>query len=720
MSTQTNAGKIICSFLPGNCVRGGVGVITLVVAFCGAGPGCFGEGGNPTEADITRAMATLLVRSQFLQQPLDDQLSGEFLDLYLDTLDGAHLSFLQSDLDEFARFRPGLAERTILDGDTQPAHFIYARYLKRLAQEEDFAAKLLHDAKFDFTGHDAWQADRRDAPRPRELEAAQTLWREEVREDYLQGKLAGDRPTAIVATLARHYHGRLKAMEQLGADEVLGIYLDALAHVYDPHSDYFGRLDAENFNIEMNLSLTGIGGTLHTSGGHCFITDLTPGGPAARSGLVKPGDRIVAVAQEGGEPVAVTGMPACRVVELIRGPKGSTVRLTIIPAGAGKSAPKTVSLVRDEVKLSEAQARAVLIDLPQSNGQALRIGVVDLPLFYGKGDTGAGGAADDTARLLKRLKQAGMRGLILDLRRNGGGSLDEAIRLTGLFIPSGPVVQTLGQEDELEVDISPQPDALYGGPLVVLTSRLSASASEIVAGALQDYGRALIVGDSSTFGKGTVQTVVPLKAFLHERGLGAVNLTIGKFYRPSGDSTQLKGVVPDIVLPSETDLPDIGESRLPNALPWSILPAASYTNFDLVRPVLAGLRAKSSARVTADPGFRLVREELEMIERDEKAQTLSLNEAERRKEKTQADRIRAQMEKVLPTNAARTPPATYTTLAEGDAAPPPGAASSPIKLNAGGDIELREAENILADYIHALPAPAAMLARSPVKQADNK
>ncbi|MGP8202173.1 MAG: carboxy terminal-processing peptidase [Limisphaerales bacterium] len=719
MNTRTGAGKIVPSCLPGNCVRAVVSLLTLL-AFCGTGPACLAEEGNPTEADITRATATLLARSQFLQQPLDERLSGEFLDRYLDTLDGAHLLFLQSDLDEFARFRPGLAERTILDGDTQPAHFIYTRYLKRLAQEAEFAANLLHEMKFDFTGHDAWQADRHDAPRPRDLEAAQALWREDVREDYLQEKLAGDPPATIVSTLARHYQGRLQAMERLGADEVLGIYLDALAHVYDPHSDYFGHLDAENFNIEMNLSLTGIGGTLQTSGGLCVITDLVPGGPAARSGLVKPGDRIVAVAQEGGEPVDVAGMPSGRVVELVRGPKGSTVRLTIIPAGAGKSAQTTVSLVRDEVKLSEAEARAALIDLLQPNGQPLRIGVLQLPLFYGKGDKGTG-AADDTARLLKQLKQAGMHGLILDLRRNGGGSLDEAIRLTGLFIPSGPVVQTLGLEDDIEVDISPQPDALYAGPLVVLTSRLSASASEIVAGALQDYGRALIVGDSCTFGKGTMQTVVPLKALFHQRGLGAVNVTIGKFYRPSGASTQLKGVVPDIVLPSETDLPDIGESRLPNALPWNILPPVSYTNFDLVRPVVAALREKSSARVATDPGFRLVREELGIMKRDEEAQSISLNEAERREEKTQADQVRAEMKQVLLADAACTPPACYLiTPGKVDSAMPPAAAASPAALNAGGDIELREAENILADYIHALPASAAMLACSPVGQASNK
>ena len=688
-----------------------IGALTLVLAFCGAGSARAAESGEPTEANITRATASLLERLQFSWRPPDERLSSEFLHRYLETLDGAHLLFLQSDLDDFSSFRPNLALR-MAAGETRPAHIIYARYLERLAQQVNFATNLLHAAKFDFTGHDSWQPDRLKSSPPCDLAAAQALWLEEVREDYLREELASTPGAEIAPTLARGYERRLQTMRRLDRDELLGIYLDALAHAYDPHSDYFGREEAENFNIEMNLSLVGIGGTLLTKHGYCVIGAITPGGPAARSGLIKPGDRIVAVAQDGSELVDIMDMAPSQVVGLIRGPKGSTVRLTIIPAGPGDYTRKTVSIVRDDIKLADEHAKAAIVDLPQAGGQALRAGVIDLHSFYGKGDGKAGGASADTSLLIKKLKQEGVLGLILDLRRNGGGSLDEAISLTGLFIPSGPVVQTRGPEDEVEIDTSPETSALYDGPLVVLTSRLSASASEIVAGALQDYGRALIVGDSSTFGKGTVQTLVPLTQFFHQRGLGAVMVTVGKYYRPSGASTQLKGVMPDIVLPSETDLPDIGESKLPNALPWDVLPPATYTKFDLLRPVLAELREKSHARVTADPGFRLVGEEMAMVDKQEEAKSLSLNETMRRHEKAQADEIEGEMRKVLLVKTAHTPPTYDITLAKVDSPglPPvrkparPETDPEPAGSGPDEDIQLRETENILADYIHALVA----------------
>jgi carboxyl-terminal processing protease len=682
-----------------------------MLAFCGAGSARAAGSGEPTEANITRATASLLERLQFSWRPPDERLSSEFLHRYLEALDGAHLLFLQSDLDDFSSFGPNLALK-IAAGETRPAHIIYARYLERLAQHVNFATNLLHTWKFDFTGHDSWQPDRLNTPSPRDLAEAKALWLEEVREDYLREELARTPVAEIAPTLARSNERRLQTMQRLDGDEILGIYLDALAHAYDPHSDYFGREEAENFNIEMNLSLGGIGGTLLTKDGYCVIGAITPGGPAARSGLIKPGDRIVAVAQDGSELVDTMNMTPSQVVGLIRGPKGSIVRLTIIPAGLDESTRKTVSVVRDEIKLADEHAKAAFIDLPQTGGPALRVGVIELPSFYGKGDEKACGASADTSLLIKKLKQEGVLGLILDLRRNGGGSLDEAISLTGLFIPSGPVVQTRGPEYEVEIDTSPETSALYDGPLVVLTSRLSASASEIVAGALQDYERALIVGDSSTFGKGTVQTIVPLTQFFHHPGLGAVMVTIGKYYRPSGASTQLKGVVPDIVLPSETDRADIGESKLPNALPWDVLPPATYAKFNLLRQVLAELREKSHARVSADPGFRLLGEELAMLDKREGAKSLSLNQAARQHEKAQANEIEAEMNKVLLAEADRTPATYEITLAKVDSAglPPArqsarlGADAERAEDNPNEDIELRETENILADYIHALVA----------------
>ncbi len=688
-----------------------IGALALIVVFCAARPAHLAAG-NASEADIARATATLLEHSQFSQRRPDAALSSRFLDLYLDTLDASHLLFTQGDREEFAPFRATLAQMTLRDGDTRPAHLIYARYLRRLAQQVNFATNYLHTAKFDFNGHDSWQTARHEEPAPKGLAAAKALWREEIREEYLREELAGTPKGDTASSLARRYERLLQTMRRLNPDEVLSLYLDALARVYDPHSDYFGREEAEDFDIEMNLSLVGIGATLESKDGYCVISDLVPGGPAARSRLLKPGDSIVTVAQAKGKAVDVVDMPLPQLVELIRGPKGSTVRLTIIPAGSPVSARKTISLVRDEIKLADQHAKASMMDMPQPAGPPLRIGVIDLPSFYGKGDQKVGGATADTARLIKKLQQEGMHGLILDLRHNGGGSLEEAIQLTGLFIPPGPVVQTLGPEGDVDIGTSPEAAPLYTGPLIVLTSRMSASASEIVAGALQDYGRALIVGDTSTFGKGTVQTIVPLSKIFHEQGLGEVKITIRKFYRPSGASTQLKGVAADIVLPSETDLRDISESKLPDALPWDILPSTAFTNLNMVRPVLEILRDKSRARVAADPAFRLVREELALENKNDKTHLLSLNETVRREQKKQFDQVEEEMKKVLQAESATNPPVHNVGLAAADSARLPSlervapAAVKGDKTNK--DIGLREAENILIDYIHALPARPAV------------
>ncbi len=418
----------------------------------------------------------------------------------------------------------------------------------------------LRAAKFDFTAHDVYTYDREHASRPANLTEAHALWQQQLRADYLEEKLGdkpGDKPgkraAEIAKTLAHRYAQQLRTMKGLKSDEVLGVYLDALAHVYDPHSDYMGHEETESFAIAMNLSLFGIGATLETSDGYCTIRGLVPGGPAARSGQLKPGDRIVAVAQAGKEPVYIKDMPLTRTVELIRGAKGSIVTLTIAPAGAADgAATRTVSIVRDQVKLADQEAKASIVDMPTATGGTLRLGVIDLPSFYAAMD-GAGAAPPrsataDVARLLHKLEREHVQGVMLDLRHNGGGSLAEAISLTGLFIRTGPVVQTRDRAGHVEVGADTDPAVAYDGPLVLLTSRFSASATEILAGALQDYGRAVVVGDTSTFGKGTVQNIMPLAPIMdrfrlaHAYDPGVLKVTISKFYRPSGASTQLRGV----------------------------------------------------------------------------------------------------------------------------------------------------------------------------------
>ncbi len=410
----------------------------------------------------------------------------------------------------------------------------------------------------------------------------------------------------VLKTVTNHYVQMLKNYKELDSDRVFEIYMNSLAHAYDPHSDYFGHLQAENFAIQMKLSLFGIGALLGSEDGYCKISELKDG-PAMRSGKIKQNDRIVEVAQSNAEPVNVVGMPLDKVVQLIRGPKGSKVTLTLIPAeAADSSARRIVSLVRDEIKLEDAAAKARLYDVTSSSGQPMKLGLIDLPSFYADMNASGDGAGSktttaDVARLIQRLKKERVDGIVLDLRRNGGGYLEEAIKLTGLFINKGAVVQTKDFNGETMTDSDPDPSVLYDGPLIVLTSRFSASASEILAGALQDYGRAIIVGDKTTFGKGTVQTMQSLAPILEQQHLhpsfdpGQLKVTIKKFYRAGGASTQLKGVVSDIELPSVWSYADVGESALPNAMPWDEVSSADFDYLDRVKPYLPDLQTKSAS-----------------------------------------------------------------------------------------------------------------------------
>ena len=470
----------------------------------------------------------------------------------------------------------------------------------------------------------------------------------------------------LYKTLTNHNAQLLKNYKDLESDRVFEMYLNSLARAYDPHSDYMGHMTAENFDIQMKLSLFGIGALLTSDDGYCKIADLKEG-PAAKSGQIKPGDRIVAVAQSNSEPVDVVGMPLDKVVEMIRGPKGTQVTLTLIPVDAADSTVrKEVMLVRDEIKLEDQEAKARLYESPDSSGPSSRIGVIDLSSFYADNDspnlTGdfaqihSKTTTTDVARLVKRLKKEKVGGIILDLRRNGGGYLDEAIRLTGLFITHGPVVQTKDPNGDTETTSDPDPSILYDGPLIVLTSRFSASASEILAGALQDYNRALIVGDHSTFGKGTVQTIQRLAPYLDRNHLsyafdpGSLKVTIKKFYRAGGVSTQLRGVLSDIELPSiwNYDSNDVGESALPNALPCDEVSSADPENLNRVRPYLPELKQLSSQRLTTSKDFAYIHQDIDEFLKEQADKSISLNEAARLAEqKTKTDRAEARKKERL-------------------------------------------------------------------------
>jgi carboxyl-terminal processing protease len=486
----------------------------------------------------------------------------------------------------------------------------------------------------------------------------------------------------------------------------------------------------DSFSIAMNLSLFGIGATLQNEDGFCKIRELVAGGPAARSGLLKPGDRIVAVAQGEKDPVDIVNMPLSRAVELIRGPKGSIVRLSLIPASAAdESVHKSITLVRDEIKLEDQEAKSRIVDFPTGQKQTLRIGIVDLPSFYagmgGRHASGRRSASTDVARLLVKLKAEQVQGIILDLRRNGGGSLEEAINLTGLFIRKGPVVQTRGPNGDIEIGRDTDSRVIYDGPLIVLTSRYSASASEILAGALQDYGRAIIVGDTSTFGKGTVQTILPLAQLMDRNGLGhsydpgALKITISKFYRPSGASTQLKGVASDIVLPSLTDLAEVSESSLKDPLPWDLVPSADYEHLNRVRPYLTELSADSARRVAAEKKFTYLHDNMTRLKNNLETKSVSLNETERRKEMAESKARQKQYEMDNLAVRASMPTAYDITLknVELPGLPAPRTNTSSVTFSSneipamsGGeseaaqsegitqDIILTEAEHILTDY----------------------
>jgi carboxyl-terminal processing protease len=678
-----------------------------------------------TTAEITRLTSKILEKSQFAHHPLDNELAGKFLDRYLDTLDGQHMVFLQSDIDEFSRFRFTLAQATRRDGDISPARVIFARYLERLDQRAAYVAEILRTEHFDFSADERYTYDRKDAPRPADLAAAKQLWRQHLRSEYLQEKLAGKKEEEIVTTLTRRSARLAQTMRKLDEQAVLETYLNALAHVYDPHSDYMGHEEMQSFGSLMNLSLVGIGASLQSDDGYCKIREIVPGGPAARSGELKVGDRIVGVAQDNGEFTDLIDMPLPQAVEMIRGKKGTTVRLTVIPAAAANDATrKTVSLVRDEIKLEDQQAKARIVDLPGEKGATQRIGVIDLPGFYG-GEPGSGpSATKDVARLLKKLKQEKVTGIVLDIRRNGGGSLDEAINLTGLFIPAGPVVQVRGPNGQIAAGTDDDGATLYDGPLILLTSRFSASASEILAGALQDYGRAVVVGDPSTFGKGTVQTIMPLDRIMQYEGLtpaedpGALKTTISKFYRPSGKSTQIEGVKSDIVLPSLTDLPEISENEMQNPLPSDTVPSAMFASDDRVSPYLTTLRARSAERIAKDPDFIELQKDREAFRKKREAKSISLNETERRREKAELDARIATRKKERAARVTAQPPTYEITLKNidkpglGDALKDPKPlAKAALEFpsidgdqnnndaTAADDIILREAQNILADYI---------------------
>lgn len=673
---------------------------------------------SPREAGrIAQATGAVLAQGHYRQQPLNDEVSRQFFTNLLSSLDYSRMVFVQADVDEFGRRYAERLDDLTKAGDASPALEIFRRYLERLEEREAFAQKVLA-GPLDFTTDERFNPQRDKEPWPKDREEAEALWKARVKFDVLQGKLAKDDPKDVVEKLSKRYQRLVKTSREFDEEDILSVYLTALSHAYDPHSDYMSPSEAKQFEISnVKLSLSGIGALLEWEDGYTRIKSLVPGGPAASSKQLKPKDRIVAVAQGDGEPVDVVEMRLNKVVELIRGQKGSEVRLTIVPNDTEDGSRRVIRLLRDDIKLSESFARAQIVELPGEDGKMVKMGVIVLPQFYEN-------CARDVERLIERLKTENVEGLVLDLRRNGGGILEEAIDLTGLFIREGPVVQVRNQHGVSRVMEDEDPKTVWDGPLVVAVGHLSASASEIVAAALQDYGRALVVGDEATHGKGTVQTLIPLAQFSPRLVMGGnagkLKFTVSKFYRIAGGTTQKYGVTPDIALPTVLDYMDLGESRLPNALPADRTTPLKYKTMDAVQPYLSTLRDRSAGRVATSRDYAFILEDIEEMKRRKADPSVSLNEAVRLAEKAERkarEEARKEERRALDPNPVPIYELTLEAVEKGEA--PKLAGSEPVDEalaelpsgEEGADAELdaddgrrlepqlRETLNIMRDYL---------------------
>ncbi len=599
------------------------------------------------QAQTAYLSAQLLGRYHYKAQPLDDAMSEKIFDRYLKSLDPERLFFTQADVDSFADARTRLDD-AIQTGNLAIPFAMFQRYEQRAVERLSAARELLKQG-FDFTQKESYPYARDKAPWPRDDAEARDLWRKRAKNDWLRLKLAGKDDKTIRETLTKRYDNYLARTQRNKSDDVFQIFMNAYAMSIEPHTNYLGRSASDDFDISMRLSLMGIGAVLQERDEYITIRELVPGGPAAKSGKLAVGDRIVGVGQAEGSVTDVVGSRVDEVVKLIRGAKDTKVLLDILPADAGPDGKhKLVSLVRDKIKLEEQAAKKSVIKLGE--GAATRkVGVITLPTFYEdfegrrRGDKEFRSASRDVVRLIDELKKEKVDGLLIDLRNNGGGSLREAVDLTGLFIDKGPVVQQRRPDGKIGVESDENAGLAWDGPMAVLINRGSASASEIFAAALQDYGRAPIIGEPS-FGKGTVQTLINLDevAKNDKPKFGDLKMTVAQFFRINGGTTQLKGVTPDIRFPSITDPESYGESSYDNALPWIQIDAASFKPAGNLKTVVPALQSRHQARIGKDKEFQLLLEDVAEIRRLRDTKLISLNELERRKEKdTQEARLKA-------------------------------------------------------------------------------
>jgi len=651
------------------------------------------------QLEKTAVIVTKVIdRYHYRKAPLDDEMSTQILERYLEALDPNRSFFLAQDVKRFSKYEKVLDDH-LLQGNVEEAFEIFKLYRTRVGQRVKRALALL-ERNFDFTKDEEYRFDRSEAPWAVSAAELDELWRKRVKNDFLSLRLADKPDDKIRETLRERYQGLRRRINQFDSRDVFQSFINAYTLSVEPHTSYMSPATSENFDISMRLSLEGIGAVLRAENENTVVQKTIKGGPAELSGQIKAGDKIVGVGQGlDGAIEDVIGWRLQDVVEKIRGPKGSVVRLEIIPKGAaGGDRRKEISLVRNKIRLEEQAAqKSVIQGLEGMEG--LKIGVIEIPTFYrdfrgeSRGDEDFRSTTRDVRRLLQELEAEGVDGVVVDLRQNGGGSLSEATELTGLFIDQGPVVQVKDSFGKIELEQDPDPQVVYEGPLAVLVNRNSASASEIFSGAIQDYGRGIVIGEP-TFGKGTVQTLVSLNRFVpgNDDDLGRLRLTMAQFFRINGHSTQHRGVVPDILFPTAKDASEHGERSLDNALPWARISPAVYSSKG--SGSYGRLQQRSRKRITGDLGFTMLSGQDRMLQELEDRTTLSLNEKRRRTESDRRDKLLDDQRDRFLLSKGITPRKDDEEEEDED--------SEAVEKEdeAISQIQLDEAARILADFIH--------------------
>ncbi len=587
-----------------------------------------------------------LRHTHYVRKPLDDGISSNIFDNYLDNLDGGRAYFLAADIEEFEKYRYTLDD-SLKRGKLEAAFEIFNLFQQRAVNRLQYLLSEIDNglSNIDFNVEEEIEIDRESSPWPASLAARDNIWRKRLKAAVLSMKLNDKDLEEISTLLTKRYKNRLKQTLQTKSEDAFQLYMNAFASTYDPHTQYFSPRTSQNFNITMSLSLEGIGAVLKAEDDYTEVVRLVPAGPAEKSGGINVADKIISVGQgQDGPLIDIVGWRLDDVVEMIRGPKGSQVRLEVVPSDSGDGVSKIVSITRNTVQLEEQAAQAKLLTLNQA-GREYRIGIIDVPTFYidfrasQQGDPNFRSTTRDVAKLIDQLKAQDIDGLIIDLRNNGGGSLQEADTLTGLFIETGPTVQVKSARRKANIYADTDASTAWDGPMAVMVNRLSASASEIFAGAIQDYGRGLILG-SQTFGKGTVQTLIPLSR-------GQLKITAAKFYRVSGQSTQHQGVLPDIEFPELFDPKLIGESSLDDALPWDMIKPAVYSQAHEIESLVDELRRRHTSRVASNVEFNYLNALIAKSRQLSHRTHLSLNESARRDQKAQDDEWRLSLENTL-------------------------------------------------------------------------